>query len=239
MQGIYIIENLVNGKIYVGSSIHIEKRWNEHINELRNKIHSNQILQRAWDKYGETSFSFHIVQEVSVNDDLINIEQWYLDNWKPEYNIAKFAGTSPVKGVGHKQSSIQKIKKHWTLQKRKKMSNKMTKEGNHRYGTSWSDETRKRVQNLWTDEYRKEFSEKIKGENHPWWGRKMSEAHKQKLSSIRAGENGSNSILTWKKVRKIRELYSSGDYYQKTLAEMYGVHIMTINDILHFRTWKE
>ena len=25
--GIYKIENLINGKIYIGQSIHIEKRW--------------------------------------------------------------------------------------------------------------------------------------------------------------------------------------------------------------------
>ena len=28
--GIYKIENLINGKIYIGQSIHIERRWNEH-----------------------------------------------------------------------------------------------------------------------------------------------------------------------------------------------------------------
>lgn len=28
--GIYKITNLLNGKIYIGQSIHIEKRWKEH-----------------------------------------------------------------------------------------------------------------------------------------------------------------------------------------------------------------
>jgi predicted GIY-YIG superfamily endonuclease len=28
--GIYKIENLVNGKVYIGQSVHIERRWQEH-----------------------------------------------------------------------------------------------------------------------------------------------------------------------------------------------------------------
>ena len=30
MIGIYKIENLINGKVYIGQSIHIERRWQEH-----------------------------------------------------------------------------------------------------------------------------------------------------------------------------------------------------------------
>nr|DAH19257.1 MAG TPA: intron associated endonuclease [Bacteriophage sp.]DAT87476.1 MAG TPA: intron associated endonuclease [Caudoviricetes sp.] len=30
MIGIYKIENLINGKVYIGQSVHIERRWQEH-----------------------------------------------------------------------------------------------------------------------------------------------------------------------------------------------------------------
>ena len=33
--GIYVIRNLVNDKLYVGKSVHIENRWLEHQSDLR------------------------------------------------------------------------------------------------------------------------------------------------------------------------------------------------------------
>ena len=50
--GIYVIRNLVNDKLYVGKSVHIENRWLEHQSDLRNGRHANIHLQRAHDKYG-------------------------------------------------------------------------------------------------------------------------------------------------------------------------------------------
>jgi predicted GIY-YIG superfamily endonuclease len=40
--GIYKIENLINGKIYIGQSIHIEKRWQEHC-----KASSNSLIAKS------------------------------------------------------------------------------------------------------------------------------------------------------------------------------------------------
>jgi predicted GIY-YIG superfamily endonuclease len=45
--GIYRIKNIINNKCYYGSSKHIQKRFNEHINKLKNNKHINIILQRA------------------------------------------------------------------------------------------------------------------------------------------------------------------------------------------------
>ena len=50
--GIYQIRNLVNGKIYVGSSVNLETRKTPHYWELENNRHNNQHLQRAYNKYG-------------------------------------------------------------------------------------------------------------------------------------------------------------------------------------------
>ena len=46
MIGIYKIENKVNGKVYIGQSIDIEKRWKEHISCLNNRTHHNDYLQK-------------------------------------------------------------------------------------------------------------------------------------------------------------------------------------------------
>jgi group I intron endonuclease len=60
--GIYCIKNTIDNRQYIGLSRDIRRRWNEHRSELRSNQHDNIYLQRAWNKYGEESFSFDIVE---------------------------------------------------------------------------------------------------------------------------------------------------------------------------------
>ena len=80
ISGIYCIENLVNGKKYVGLTNDIARRKREHFGLLRKGEHENQHLQNAWDKYHEENFVFYILEECSIN---------MLDE-KEKYYIAKF-----------------------------------------------------------------------------------------------------------------------------------------------------
>lgn len=66
--GIYKIENLINGKIYIGQSIHIEKRWQEHC-----KASSHSLIAEAIQKYGKENFSFQIIEE--CEQDLLNTKE--------------------------------------------------------------------------------------------------------------------------------------------------------------------
>lgn len=99
ISGIYKIINKVNGKYYVGSSNDITGkwgRWQEHRNELNKKKHSNDHLQKSWNKYGENNFDFVIIERNILNDQLLIKEQIYLDIAKKErdrtYNISFIAG---------------------------------------------------------------------------------------------------------------------------------------------------
>ena len=60
ISGIYCIKNVDTGKKYIGQSKNIYKRWIDHRWALNNKMHDNDYLQKAWDKYGETHFVFSI-----------------------------------------------------------------------------------------------------------------------------------------------------------------------------------
>lgn len=60
---IYKIENLVNGKVYIGQTIKdASRRIQCHIIKLNKKYHNNRHLQHAWNKYGEDNFRYTIIE---------------------------------------------------------------------------------------------------------------------------------------------------------------------------------
>ena len=67
MRGIYKIENKINGKVYIGESLNIERRWQEHIEDLNNNTHHSYKLQDDWNKYNENDFEFSIITTLSDN----------------------------------------------------------------------------------------------------------------------------------------------------------------------------
>lgn len=89
---IYEIKNKANGKSYIGSTNNLKQRWYTHKHQLKKNIHANCILQSAWDKYGEDSFCFSILEIIEDDSQQYILEQRYLDTLKPEYNISKCAG---------------------------------------------------------------------------------------------------------------------------------------------------
>src|SRR5262245_27641183 len=93
---IYAIENHETGSLYIGSTTAFYRRKTEHLWMLRRQQHTSRHLQNAWDKYGEESFSFYVLEPCDPSELLIR-EQSYLDTFKPEYNICLIAGrvTSP------------------------------------------------------------------------------------------------------------------------------------------------
>lgn len=100
--GIYEIRNTVNGKRYIGSSIHFYRRRSRHFRSLRKGIHHSSGLQRAWNKYGEESFQFQPLLICSP-ENLLLYEQIAIDGMKPEYNICQRAGSSF--GVKHTEKT--------------------------------------------------------------------------------------------------------------------------------------
>lgn len=88
MQGIYKIENLINGKCYIGQSIDIEKRWTRHRSTANNPNERlfERHLYRSIRKYGIENFRFSVLEEVELEDDLTNRELYWYSELDPEYN---------------------------------------------------------------------------------------------------------------------------------------------------------
>lgn len=82
MIGIYKITNLVNGKVYVGKSVDIEERWEDHKRESFNRKSKdyNKYLYQSIRKHGLENFSFEVIEECSKED--LNDREIY---WIKEY----------------------------------------------------------------------------------------------------------------------------------------------------------
>jgi group I intron endonuclease len=89
--GIYKITNLINNKIYIGSSKDIESRFYYHKCKLKHSGHVNKHLLSAWNKYGEENFKFEILKEISLSL-LRKAEQFYINKYQslnPKYGYNK------------------------------------------------------------------------------------------------------------------------------------------------------
>lgn len=114
--GVYLISNNVNGKCYVGSTVHLDQRRREHFSRLANNKHINAHLQNAYNKYGREAFDFEILETIDIDDNikdkLLKREQFWIDNLKPEYNVLLVAGSNL--GYHHTEETKKKISESTT-----------------------------------------------------------------------------------------------------------------------------
>lgn len=90
MVGIYKIENKINGKVYIGQSVNIERRWKDHKTVYTcKKDHTyNYPLYKAFRKYGIKNFAFDVIEECKPSE-LNNLEKFwvdYYDSYTKGYN---------------------------------------------------------------------------------------------------------------------------------------------------------
>lgn len=102
---IYKIENLVNGKVYIGqTAMKAKYRKTTHFNALEGNRHPNKHLQRAWNKYGEENFIFKIIENVDI-DKLDDREVYWINYYKNK------AGVYNLDSGGNKNKKLSKESK--------------------------------------------------------------------------------------------------------------------------------
>jgi len=124
MQGVYWILNSINGKMYIGSAVNIERRWKEHVSKLNRKVHINKHLQNAWLKHGAATFTFEVVEIVEDELWLKAREQAWIQATKcqkPEmgYNTLCNAWVPSKHRIGmhHSEAAKEKLRKAWIARK--------------------------------------------------------------------------------------------------------------------------
>lgn len=67
---VYKITNKINQKCYIGSSIRVNKRWQQHINDANNPNNEkyNYPLYQAFRKYGIENFTFEVLKDDFQNE---------------------------------------------------------------------------------------------------------------------------------------------------------------------------
>jgi group I intron endonuclease len=127
--GIYGFRCKITEDLYIGSAVNLEKRIKEHLKGRK----SNILLQRALQKYGLINFEIIIYEIIELNNlkDLYELEDSYLQKYKPSYNF----NLSALSRLGYKHSEETKLK----------ISEAIKNSNNPMYGKTHNIETRKKM----------------------------------------------------------------------------------------------
>jgi hypothetical protein len=89
--GVFQIRNLVNDKVFVGTSLNLPGIINRHKFALGMGSHQNKALQADWHEFGEDKFAFEILDELTLvsdpqhdyREDLAFLEEMWLEKLQP------------------------------------------------------------------------------------------------------------------------------------------------------------
>ena len=95
---VYVIRNVVTGRLYVGSGVNYSVRRSKHRKDLEAGRHHNVHLQSAWNMYGPEAFIWEILEVVEDKATLREREQIWIDRLGAAdrdrgYNLAPKAGS--------------------------------------------------------------------------------------------------------------------------------------------------
>jgi len=202
--GIYAIRNVANGKIYIGSSVDIARRWKEHRYALKNNNHDNDYLQNAWSKNGERSFKFSIV-ELCLFSMLAAREQFWMDYYvsaSPDrgYNLTRIVNGHPHHAEKTKEKISQALQGDKSyLFGRKKSLKTIERIRNALLGRKLSKQMKRKLSKahqgiVFSDTHKKNLSEAAcKRKDRPFLGMHHTTKTKQRISkhhSILSGRRG-------------------------------------------------
>lgn len=231
--GIYKITNLINNKVYIGQAEDIYKRYNQH-HKYEYKYHKYKLYQ-AFIKYGLDNFKIEVVElcePEEMNEKEIYWIQYY-DSFKNGYNMT-LGGQNLAPNL---HSPETEEKRRATREKnnslkgenhpRAKLTNDEVIQIRQRYkdGESLND-----IYEDYKELYKNKavFSRIIMGRTYKNVGNQLS---KDEIRHC-------GTVITKETVLEIRRLFLEEDYSIKKLKEIYPNFKNSIEDIVHYRTFK-
>lgn len=200
--GIYKIENIINGKCYVGSAKSFARRKKQHFKDMENNRHGNIKLQNSVNKHGLENFTFVIIEELGDYDRTVYFERedfWInkLNSKIEGYNIADAVGGDMISNHP-RNSEIRELnsklrKEHFASLTKEERSAKYGRSGkaNCRYGIPRSPETLQKMHDA------------ICGEKHWFYGKNLTPEHVSKIAKANTGKKRSQETKDLLSVMKI------------------------------------
>ena len=187
---IYMIENILNGKFYIGKTVKtVQDRFKQHIRCAKYGI--NRKLYDAMNHYGIDKFVFYVIEDNIQSEDVLNEREIY---WITKLNAIE-NGYNMAEG-GQGGASI--VPKHWDENHhasfhdylynrggRERLSKRM-KENPPMKGCKHTDDAKKKMSQS-KEKYKEIYSQKFSGENNPMYGytKEYVETHKNESEFCR------------------------------------------------------
>ena len=205
--GVYCLVNLINGHIYIGSSVNLAVRMSNYLNTtyLKNRKNNNMPIIQALLKYGQENFTVLIVEYVDI-ENLSVRETFYITHLLPYYNVLKQGYSS----LGYKHTEATK---------------QLFATPHPSVGSGSTELAQNKVH---SDKTKALISKALVGENNPFYNK--SHSMDAKLRMIEA--NSAYPVYIYNSLNKLLVIFPS----VKTLAKLINSNHSTIVSYIKNKT---
>lgn len=222
--GIYKITNKINNKCYIGQSINIERRFEEHKNTNR----TSKYLHRAMIKYGIDNFKFEII-EICHKEELSEKEKYWINYY---HSISPYGYNLTDGGDGG--NTFRYRTEEQMEETKKKISNAVSGENNGFFGKHHSEKTKEKLKQInigkkLSQETKNKISESL--QNHI-----VTNSTKQKISEATKKQWNNKEFKDFMKLINTGNNYAKGNTWNKGRIDVYHkdthIHKRIYSDVL-------